>query len=201
MILLSPTQETSEFTPRSLNKIRVQVRRFVSVVAATALLALCAHVSFLLPLTPIPITMQTVAVLLLGMLLGPVAGMVTMVLYLTEGALGLPVFSPHGVGGLAQLSGPSAGYLLSYPCAAMLVGWVFSATRQRVPTFLAALFASVFADAVILVSGSVWLSVSMHQPFLHAAQLGILPFLLGETYKIIFLASAIASVWHLRKAR
>ena len=72
-------------------------------VAATGLLAICAHISLPLPFTAVPLTLQTFAVILIGMVLGPVAGFSSMILYLAEGAAGLPVFSPHGLGGVAQL--------------------------------------------------------------------------------------------------
>src|SRR3984957_1539473 len=73
------------------------------VVAATGLVAICAHISLPLFFTAVPLTLQTFAVILVGMLLGPVAGFSSLVLYLAEGAMGLPVFTPHSVGGVAHL--------------------------------------------------------------------------------------------------
>src|SRR5277367_1286432 len=104
--------------------------RVVLVVAATALVAVCAHISLPLLFTPVPLTLQTFAVILVGMVLGPVAGFSAMVLYLAEGAMGLPVFSPHGPGGVAQLLGPTAGFLFSYPMAAASAGWVVRRMRS-----------------------------------------------------------------------
>ena len=80
-------------------------------VGATAFVALCAHISVPLYFTPVPLTLQTLAVILIGLTLGPALGASAMVLYLAEGAMGLPVFSPHGPGGIAQLLGPTAGFL------------------------------------------------------------------------------------------
>src|SRR3954447_5509375 len=94
------------------------------VVAASFFVALCARVSVPLPFTPVPLTLQNFAVLLVGLVLGPVAGFSAMALYLAEGAAGLPVFNPHGAGGVLQLFGPTGGYLLSYPFAAAAAGWV-----------------------------------------------------------------------------
>src|SRR5271168_3672923 len=91
-------------------------------IAATAFVALCAHVSIPLYFTPVPLTLQTMAVILVGLALGPALGSSAMVLYLAEGAMGLPVFSPHGPGGVAQLVGPTAGFLFSYPLAAAAAG-------------------------------------------------------------------------------
>ena len=99
---------------------RVGWKTLPAVVAATALVAISAHIAVPLGFTPVPVTMQTFAVLLLGLLFSPGPAFACLALYLMEGALGLPVFSPHGPGGMAQLLGPSGGYLLSYPFAAAL---------------------------------------------------------------------------------
>src|SRR4030088_613668 len=120
--------------------------RVVLVVAATALVAACAHVSLPLPFTPVPLTLQNFAVILIGMALGPVAGFSAMVLYLAEGAMGLPVFSPHGPGGVAQLLGPTAGYLFSYPLAAAVAGWAVRAMRPVASRFTRAVVAGVLAN-------------------------------------------------------
>ena len=104
---------------------RVSWNTTLSIVVSTALVAICAHISIPLGLTPVPVTMQTFAVLLLGLLFGPGAAFASLSLYLMEGALGLPVFSPHGPGGLAQLLGPTGGYLISYPFAAALASVLY----------------------------------------------------------------------------
>src|ERR1700732_1732527 len=85
--------------------------KVILTVAASAFVALCAHISLPLPFTPVPLTLQNFAVLLVGLALGPVAAFSAMMLYLAEGAMGLPVFAPHGLGGVAQLLGPTGGYL------------------------------------------------------------------------------------------
>src|ERR1700719_4307666 len=94
------------------------------VIGATTLVAACAHVSLPLPFTPVPLTLQNFAVLLVGMALGPVAGFSTMVLYLAQGAMGLPMFTPNGPAGVARLLGPTAGFLFAYPLVAASAGWV-----------------------------------------------------------------------------
>ncbi len=177
------------------------LRRLTVAVACTALIALCAHISIALPFTPIPITMQTFAVLLVGMLLGPAAGAATLALYLVEGAAGLPVFSPHGPGGLAQLAGPSAGYLLSYPAAAALAGSFFAAARRLIPTAVAALVAGALAGSLILLSGSAWLMASLHLSLTRAVALGTLPFLAGEAFKIVLLSIPVTALRHTTRAR
>ena len=119
-----PIQDTGSFRNTLVGKGTI-------IVAATGFVAICAHISVPLPFTMVPLTLQTFAVILVGMLLGPTAAAAAMTLYLAEGAMGLPVFSPHGPGGLAQLLGPVGGYLLSYPFAAALAGAVVRMLRNR----------------------------------------------------------------------
>src|SRR5437899_2004673 len=104
------------------------VGKTVLVIGATAFVAACAHVSLPLPFTPVPLTLQNFAVILVGLALGPVAGFSAMALYLAEGALGLPVFTPSGgPTGIAHLLGPNGGFLFSYPLAAATAGWAVRA--------------------------------------------------------------------------
>ena len=98
--------------------------RCVLALVGSVFVALCAHVAVPLPFTPVPFTLQPFAVLLVGMVLGPAVGFATLVAYLIEGILGLPVFTPVGVPGIARLFGPTGGYLLAYPLAAALAGRV-----------------------------------------------------------------------------
>src|SRR5258708_19785626 len=104
-------------------------------ISATAFVAICAHVSVPLYFTPVPLTLQTLAVILVGLSLGPALGSSAMVLYLAEGAMGLPVFSPHGLGGVAQLLGPTAGFLFSYPFSAAAAVGVVRSPRLALPPF------------------------------------------------------------------
>jgi biotin transporter BioY len=116
---------------RALPVPRIAWKTAIAVVLATALVAICAHIAMPVGFTPIPVTMQTFAVLLLGLLFSPGAAFACLALYLVEGAFGLPVFSPHGPGGIAQLLGPSGGYLLSYPFAAALASMLYHRGRRR----------------------------------------------------------------------
>src|ERR1700726_2943464 len=86
-----------------------------TVVGASLFVALCARIALPLPFTPVPLTLQNLGVLLVGLTLGGRRGFAALVLYLAEGLLGLPVFSPTGPGGLAQLLGPTGGFLLPSP--------------------------------------------------------------------------------------
>jgi biotin transport system substrate-specific component len=96
----------------------------VRIAAANILLILCAHIVIPLPFTPVPITGQTFGVLLVAVLLGARRSALTLVLYLLEGAAGLPVFQPLGLPGVARFLGPTAGYLVAYPVAAFIAGWL-----------------------------------------------------------------------------
>src|SRR6202047_3216119 len=94
------------------------------VVGASLFVALCARITIPLPFTPVPLTVQNFGVLLVGLMLGSKRGFAALALYLAEGAIGMPVFNPTGVGGFAQLLGPTGGFLLAYPFVAWLAGYV-----------------------------------------------------------------------------
>ena len=96
----------------------------VRIAAANVLLALCAHIVIPLPFTPVPITGQTFGVLLIAVMLGARRSAIALVFYLLEGLAGLPVFQPLGLPGLARFLGPTAGYLVAYPLAAFVTGWL-----------------------------------------------------------------------------
>src|SRR5206468_7199189 len=99
--------------------------RVLAVVLGAVLVALAAQVSIPLPGTPVPMTLQPMAVLLVGGLLGPQLGALSLILYLAMGAAGLPVFTPTvPLVGVARLFGPTGGYLLAYPVAAWATGWL-----------------------------------------------------------------------------
>jgi biotin transport system substrate-specific component len=156
------------------------------VVASTAFVALCAHISVPLGFTPVPVTMQTFAVLLLGLLFGPTAAFASLSLYLLEGACGLPVFSPHGLGGIAQLLGPSGGYLLAYPFAALLA----SILHRRWGRFSwSALAGAGLGSAVILSVGALWLSTLTHANLSTVLAQSVVPFLPGDAIKIVAAAA------------
>jgi biotin transport system substrate-specific component len=167
---------------RALPAPRVAWSTVITVVLATALVAICAHIAMPLGFTPIPITMQTFAVLLLGLLFSPGAAFACLALYLVEGAFGLPVFSPHGPGGLAQLLGPSGGYLLSYPLAAALASLIYHRGRRR---FVDAIAAAGLASILILAAGASWLGLLGHLRFSVVFAQSIEPFLFGDAVKVV----------------
>jgi len=170
------------------------------VVGASLLVALCARISVPLPFTPVPLTLQNLAVLLVGLLLGSRAGLAALSLYLVEGASGFPVFTP-GPGGIAQLLGPTGGFLCAYPFVAWLAGYIFEQLRPRVlagrtqSNFVRALIASTAAEVLLFAGGLSWLFILTHSVAL-AFRWGLYWFFFAEIIKIM-LAAGIASAWQL----
>jgi biotin transport system substrate-specific component len=169
-------------------------------ISASVFVALCAHVSIPLYFTPVPITLQTFAVILIGLAFGPTLGAATLLLYLAEGAVGLPVFSPQGGGGIAQLAGPTAGYLFSYPLAAAAAGGVVRAVRIYRPQFQAAVIAAFTADLVIFAMGAGWIAILLHLSPVTMWHSAIEPFLPGEVLKVSAAAVAYTALLRWRRA-
>ncbi len=167
-------------------------RQVALVVGASLFVALCARITIpLMPLTPVPLTVQNMGVLLVGLLLGSRRGLAAMVLYLMEGTFGLPVFNPTGPGGVAQLFGATGGFLLVYPFVAFLAGFVFERGRK---SFGRAALAGFLAEILLFVGGLSWLFVVTHS-LAKAAYLGLYWFIAAEVIKVM-LAAAIATRWH-----
>jgi len=161
--------------------------------AGSLFVALCAQISLPLPFSPVPVTGQTFAVLLLGAAFGARRSAAALAFYLLEGALGLPVFAPGGVPGLARLLGPTGGYLLAFPAAAFLAGWILERSERR--AWWSWLVAVLAAEAVIFGAGVWWLRAVTLTGWAEAAQLGLLPFLPGEILKVALLAAALPASW------
>ncbi len=149
------------------------------VTGASALIALAAQIAIPIPLSPVPLTMQPLAVLLVGVTLGMRRGAAAAILYLLEGASGLPVFA-QGHGGAIWLAGPTAGYLWSYPLAAGLAGW-FSERGWGSQT-LRAIAGMLVALAVIYAGGWAWLAALVGPAA--AFGMGIVPFLVSDAVKV-----------------
>lgn len=169
--------------------------------SATLVIALCAHTSLPLPFSPIPITLQNFAVVLLSMFLGPRLGVMTMTLYLAEGLLGFPVFSPQGPGGVAQLLGPTGGFLLSYPFAAAIAGLVRRSPGDVLSAWPSAMLGGLLATVVIFLSGASWLAIELHLSAEVAWSLAVAPFLGVEAAKLVAAATIYSSAQHLRRPR
>jgi len=176
------------------------LQNLLLVVAGSLLVALCAQLAVPLPFSPVPVTGQTFAVLLLGATLGARRSAAALLLYLAEGGAGLPVFAPVGAPGLARLLGPTGGYLWAYPLAAFLVGKILETSlERRVATLITALLA---AEAVIFSYGTIWLKHVTGLSWQQAVQAGLLPFLPGEAIKMMLVGLCLpASWWALERRR
>ena len=183
-----PLVHTTSPASRSLD------RRFAIGLAASLFVALCAHISIPMGFTPVPATLQTLAVILVGLLLGPVDAFAALTLYLFEGAAGLPVFSPHGLGGVAQLMGPTAGYLFSYPLAAAVAGFSVRLFGKRVPAMPAAVASGVLASLPVFTLGTFWLAFQLHLTATQALHFAITPFIAEEAVKITLAAAAFTAL-------
>lgn len=181
--------------PNTQTRLLESWRQVALVVGATLFVALCAHITIpLMPLTPVPLTVQNLGVLLVGLLLGSRRGFAAMILYLLEGMGGLPVFNPTGPGGVAQLFGATGGFLLVYPFVAFLAGYIFERGKKSFPR---AVIASLIAEVLLFAGGLSWLYVFTHS-LAKAAYFGLYWFVAAEVIKIM-LAAGIASRW--RRAR
>lgn len=168
-------------------------RQVALVVSASLFVALCAHVTIpLMPLTPVPLTVQNFGVLLVGLLLGSRRGFAALALYLVEGAAGLPVFSPSALGltGVAQILGPTGGFLMAYPLVAFLAGFIL---ERRMKSFARAAVAGLLAEILLFAGGLSWLYLFTHS-LAKAAYFGLYWFVAAEVIKIMF-AAAIATRW------
>jgi biotin transport system substrate-specific component len=171
------------------------------IIGATAFVAACAHISLPLPFTPVPLTLQNFAVILVGMALGPAAGFSAMVLYLAEGALGLPVFTPSGgPAGVAHLLGPNGGFLFSYPLAAATAGWMVRAMQPITTRFRSALAAATVATLPIFLLGASWLAYYAHHSVSATWSLAVAPFIPGEIVKITAAAGIFSSIQRWRQS-
>ena len=156
------------------------------VIGASAVIAVCARLVLPLPFTPVPLTLANFGVLLIGLTLGSRRGLAAAALYLAWGAMGLPVFSPVGPGGVPQLFGPTAGYLWAYPVVAYVAGWIV----ERGPFgFVRNVMAGAIAEVVLFVGGLSWLATMTHS-WQRAAIFGLYPFLVAELLKVTVAAAA-----------
>src|SRR4051794_1944282 len=131
-----------------------------AVVGFAAILAAASQIAVPLPFTPVPITLQPLVVVLAGLMLGPVGGATSMVLYLAAGAAGLPVFAPMGAPGILRFFGPTGGYLIAYPAAAFVAG----ALRRRGPTLLGRWLAAAPGSPRLLLGGGGRLTIIHRSP-------------------------------------
>lgn len=182
---------SNEFTQR----LRIKENIYLDVgliIFGSVFVAVSSQVAFYLPFSPIPITGQTLAVLFIGAVLGSRRGGLSLALYVLEGLIGLPVFA-GGTGGMAVLFGPTAGYLIGFIPAAILVGYLSEKGFDR--NWISMFFALFLGLTVIYLFGVFRLLsfVDYEKVFI----LGITPFLVGDAIKTVMVMILIPSGWKL----
>ena len=174
------------------------VRNALLAVAGSIALWISAKIQ--IPFYPVPMTMQTFAVLVIGMAFGWRLGIATVLLYLAEGAVGLPIFAgtPEKGIGLAYMAGPTGGYLVGFALAAGVVGWLAQKGWDR--NVWLTLAAMIIGTAIIFAFGVGWLGslIGWDKPVL---EYGMIPFLPGAAFKIALAAAVLPLAWQLVKGR
>jgi biotin transport system substrate-specific component len=169
-LIATRTATSSPARPRALAA--------VGVVGFAAALAAASHVAIPIPGTPVPLTLQPFVVVLAGLSLGPTAGAASMLLYIAAGAAGLPVWAPMGLPGAARLLGPTGGYILAYPVAAFVAGWLGARA-----TSLATRIVSAAAGVVLLLLGGMAQLALLTGSVASAVALGVHPFVALDVVK------------------
>jgi biotin transport system substrate-specific component len=158
----------------------------VGVIGFVVALAAASQIAIPLPGTPVPFTLQPMIVVLAGLMLGPTLGATSMMLYLLVGAVGVPVFTPVGAPGIARLLGPTGGYLIAYPFAAYVAGFV----ARRAPSLVGRFGAALAGMVLIFLGGLAQLTVLTGSAS-QAVAVGMTPFALFDVAKA-FLAALLA---------
>ena len=192
-ILNYPSLSEALFLESSVSNTQRNIRYVVLALAGSALIALCAQIS--VPFFPVPLTLQTFAVFLIGLSFGWRLGGITVALYLLEGALGLPVFA-GGKGGLSVFMGPTAGYRAGFFLAATACGWFAERGFDRNYTKL--FTALLISNILLYAPGLLWLGslIGWDKPVL---ELGLYPFVMGDLLKIAMAVLLLPSAWKLVK--
>jgi biotin transport system substrate-specific component len=190
MTTFAPTLYTRTF-PRSAGWLR----DVTLIVLGTLFVAVLAQIRIPLPFTPVPLTGQTFAVLLVGAALGSKRGPVSMVLYIALGALGLPVFA-GGASGIAYLSGATLGYLVGFVAAAAIVGLLAERGLER--SVRTSLLPFLLGTIIIYALGVAWLSLVLGS-LSQAVAAGVVPFLVGDALKLVAAALILPAAWKLVK--
>jgi biotin transport system substrate-specific component len=177
---------------------RVRARDAVLILGAVALTALCAQIVFYLPGNPVPVTLQTFAVLLSGAALGANRGAAAMLLYIAIGMIGLPVYA-DGKHGIDIVTGVTGGYLIGFLIAAFVVGRLSEARLDRRPLTALPLF--LIGSAIIYLIGVPWLAVSADQGLGWAISNGFVDFIPGDLVKAAAAAGLLPAAWKLAGRR
>ncbi len=168
----------------------------LAVLGGSAVIALGAQVS--VPMLPVPMTLQTLAILMVGLTAGSRLGAAAVIAYLIEGAMGLPVFSGGGAGA-AWLAGPTGGFLFGFVAMAFGAGWLVERGIAR--GFVGTLLSAVLVSALLYVPGVLWLDAATGLDLTGALNAGMVPFLLGDVVKSVIAALVVTGAWSALRAR
>ncbi|QBD79639.1 biotin transporter BioY [Ktedonosporobacter rubrisoli] len=166
------------------------------VIGGSLLVAASAQISIQLPFTPVPITGETLAVLLVGAALGSKRGALAMLMYLGYGFLNLPIFA-GGKGGFAYMTGATGGYLLGFVVAAFVVGWLCERGLEQ--SFLTSVLAMLPGSVIIYALGAGWLMFLFHLNLAQAFLQGILPFIVGDVLKLVIAVALLPTAWSIMR--
>ena len=171
-----------------------------AVVLATTLTAAAAQFTMPLPFTAVPFVLTPMVVLLAGAALGSRLGALSQVLYLAAGAAGLPVFAPSVTlpPGALRLLGPTGGYLLAYPVAAFVTGWLAERGWDR--RYLSSAAAMLAGLAIIFAGGVSWLAISFSQTLTAAFASGLVPFVALDAVKVAAAAAILPAAWRITRS-
>lgn len=171
------------------------LRDSVLIMLGTLIVSVLAQVKIPLPFTPVPLTGQTFAVLLVGATLGSKRGALSMLLYIALGAFGLPLFA-GGASGLAYLSGATLGYLIGFVIAAYVIGLL--AERGLEQSVRTSLLPFLIGTGIIYICGVAWLTVVLGS-LSKAVTAGLFPFLIGDAIKLLAASLLLPAAWKLMK--
>lgn len=181
----------ADLLPAADSRLGAALRELSLVAGGAALTGLAAQLSLPVPGSPVPVTGQTFAALLVGTALGARRGAAALALYLLAGASGLPWFAEHSSGWAL----PTLGYVLGFVLAAALTGLLARRGGDRTPLRVAGVM--VLGNLAIYAVGVPYLAASLHVPLARAADLGLYPYLLGDGLKVLLAMGALPLGWRL----
>ena len=167
------------------------------VLLGTVFIAIAARIS--VPMLPVPMTLQTLAILIVGLTFGARMGAATLLVYLVQGAMGLPVFTPTTAPGLAAFAGPTAGFLVGFVGLALLAGW--AADRGLTRNALTTAPVCIAASALLYVPGLLWPAAFLGKSWDVLWLYWMSPFLLGDAVKAVLAALIVTGGWAALRAR